>query len=49
MEYPSLELETGILVKTFQKWVESNQLSRLEKLFPVGFGSMAEEVRRWRS
>jgi hypothetical protein len=23
------------------------ELPRLEKLFPIGFGSLAEEVRRW--
>jgi len=46
---PSLALETKELVKQARRLVKDDQLPRLESLFSVGFGSLAEEVRSWRS
>lgn len=46
---PPLALETKHLVEQAQRLVKDNQLSLLERLFPVGFGSLADEVRSWRS
>jgi hypothetical protein len=44
---PVLEFETERLVERAKQLVDGGELSRLEKLFPVGFGSLAEEVRSW--
>lgn len=48
-ENPVLELETKFLVDKAKQLVDGGQLPQLEKLFPVGFGSLADEVRSWLS
>ncbi len=45
----TLALETKRLVEQAQRLVKEKQLSLLERLFPVGFGILADEVRSWRS
>jgi hypothetical protein len=46
---PVLPLETGRLVEEARRITDSNQLALLETCFPTGFGSLANEVRNWRS
>lgn len=46
---PALGLETQLLVEQARRLVTQNQLSLLEKWFPIGFGSLANEVRSWRA
>jgi hypothetical protein len=47
--HPSLEAARQMAVDKSRRLVEGDGLHRLEELFPIGFGSLAEEVRRWRS
>ncbi len=44
---PTLVLETACLVEQAQRLVAQKQLALLESYFPVGFGSLANEVRSW--
>jgi hypothetical protein len=46
---PVLELETKHLVEQARRLVDAGGLPQLEKLFPIGFGSLANEVRSWLS
>ncbi len=46
---PVLAVETERLVAQARHLVEQQQLALLEKYFPTGFGSLANEVRSWRS
>jgi len=46
---PILALETARLVEHARRIVAEDKLELLEKLFPIGFGSLADEVRSWRS
>lgn len=46
---PSLVFETKRLTENASRLVKEDKLSVLEIHFPVGFGSLAEEVRNWRS
>jgi hypothetical protein len=46
---PVLALETEHLVSQARRLVGENQLALLEKSFPVGFGSLASDIRSWRS
>jgi hypothetical protein len=44
---PSLEILLRTATKQSQRLVDGGQLPLLEKLFPIGFGSLATEVRSW--
>jgi hypothetical protein len=44
---PSLELETECAVREATRIVNGNRLPELQAFFPDGFGSMAEEIRKW--
>jgi hypothetical protein len=46
---PVLAFETERLVGQARRLVAQDQLALLEKSFPVGFGSLANEIRSWRS
>jgi hypothetical protein len=44
---PSLNLETERALAHVHRIVRGGKLPLLEKLFPSGFGALAEDVRRW--
>jgi hypothetical protein len=44
---PVLELETKCLADQAKQLVDGGRLTDLERLFPTGFGPLANEVRRW--
>ncbi len=44
---PALELETRRLVEQTKRILAEDHLALLGKQFPVGFGSLADEVRSW--
>ena len=46
---PILAIETSYLVEQASLLVTQKQLPLLEKLFPIGFGSLANDVRSWLS
>lgn len=46
---PVLPLETRLAVEQAERLVKDNQLAFVEKVFPIGFGSLASEIRGWRS
>ena len=46
---PVLSLETRLAVEQAERLVQQNQLAFMEKVFPVGFGSLAGEIRGWQS
>jgi len=46
---PVLAFETERLVEQSRQLVADNQLTLLERCFPIGFGTLANEVRSWRS
>ena len=45
---PSIDLETKIAETEANRIVESNLFDELEKSFPHGFGTFANEVRSWK-
>jgi hypothetical protein len=46
---PVLELETKYLVEQAKRLVDAGELPQLERLFSIGFGLLAKEVRSWLS
>jgi hypothetical protein len=44
---PSLELETELAVREARRIIQNIEI--IEKAFPVGFGSMAAEIRSWKT
>ena len=46
---PALKLETKCLVEQARNLLAREQLQLLETCFPIGFGSLAAEVRSWAS
>ncbi len=46
---PVLSWETQRLVEQAQRMVQGDQMALLAQCFPLGFGSLADEVRSWRS
>jgi hypothetical protein len=46
---PTIALGLRIAVEQSRRVVDHGELERLEQLFPIGFGSLAAEVRSWRS
>ena len=46
---PSLDHETECASKEAERIVRDGHLPLLEKLFPVGFGAFASDVRAWRT
>jgi hypothetical protein len=45
----TISLALRVANEQSRRLVAENRLTLLEQLFPVGFGSLAEEVRTWRS
>ncbi|MGI8641042.1 MAG: hypothetical protein ACR2MG_13995 [Pyrinomonadaceae bacterium] len=45
---PSKDLETEHAVKESKRIIENGLLGELEKAFPCGFGTLANEVRSWK-
>lgn len=46
-EKPSLALETKCLTEQAARLVKERKLGLLERLFPSGFGALANDVRNW--
>ncbi len=46
---PSIDLETECAVKEAGRIIESGLLKDLEKAFPQGFGSLINEIRKWKT
>lgn len=46
---PSIELEIKCAEKEAKRIVENDLLNDLENAFPQGFGSLANEIRRWKT
>lgn len=46
---PSLALEIERASQQARRIVDGGKLPQLEKLFPRGFGALADDVRRWHS
>lgn len=44
---PSLELERSVATEQAQRLVNEQKLGLLEKLFPIGFGVLARDLRGW--
>ncbi len=44
---PSLELASDVGAQQAQRLVDEQRLELLERLFPVGFGALASELRSW--
>lgn len=44
---PSVELATACAAREAQRIVNQGKLDSLEKLFPAGFGALANDVRNW--
>jgi len=47
-ERPSLEQETEAMIQHSSRIVESGPLELLERLFPLGFGMLANQLRAWK-
>lgn len=46
---PSIELETECAVREARRIIENDLLNDLENAFPHGFGSLASEIRSWKT
>ena len=44
---PSLELERRVATEQAQTLVNEQKLLLLERLFPIGFGALARDLRGW--
>ncbi|HEX5106050.1 MAG TPA: hypothetical protein VFV87_19660 [Pirellulaceae bacterium] len=44
---PSIDQETAAMTREAERLVAMNQIALLEKLFPLGFGLLASQLRAW--
>lgn len=44
---PSIEQETSAMTREVERLVAANDIELLEKLFPLGFGLLAKQLRAW--
>lgn len=45
---PSIDQETAAMAREVNRLVGTNQIELLEKLFPLGFGLLARQLRMWK-
>ena len=48
LDKQSLEIKTQLAIEEAERIVADGKLPDLEKLFPGGFGALADDVRGWR-
>ncbi len=46
-DHPGITVALRSAIEHSRRLVDGGELPRLERLFPVGFGSLANEVRNW--